>query len=217
MSGLRVVLAEDHGLVRAGLRALLEEMQDVEVAGEAADGHEAVRQVERHKPHLLLLDIGLPGLNGLEVAARVSREHPETRVVILSMHATDEYVHRALAAGAAGYLLKDSSVPELELAIRAVQRGETYLSPAVSKVVIGGYLKRPEGDAQARSPLTPRQRETLQLIAEGHSTKEIAHRLGLSVKTVETHRSQIMARLGIHDVAGLVRYAIQVGLVSPER
>jgi len=217
MSGLRIVLAEDHGLVRAGLRALLEEIQDVEVAGEAADGHEALRQVARHTPHVLLLDIGLPGLNGLEVAARVTKEHPETRVVVLSMHATEEYVHRALAAGAMGYLLKDSSVPELELAIRAVQRGETYLSPAVSKVVIGGYLKRPDGDAQMRSPLTPRQRETLQLIAEGHSTKEIAHRLGLSVKTVETHRSQIMARLGVGDVAGLVRYAIQVGLVPPER
>jgi len=217
MSAIRIVLADDHALVRAGLRSLLEAVSDFEVAGEAGDGHEALALVERLNPHVLVLDIGLPGLNGLEVVARVTRQHPETRVVMLSMHAGEEYVRQALAGGASGYLLKDSSVPELELAIRAVVRGKTYLSPDVSQHVVGGFLERPaDAKAEAASPLTPRQRETLQLIAEGHSTKEIAHRLGVSVKTIESHRSQIMERLGIRDVAGLVRYAVRTGLVSPE-
>ena len=209
---LRVILADDHALMRAGLRALLEDIGGVEVVAEAADGHQALELVRERQPQVLLLDVGLPGLNGLEVASRVARSHPEVRVLMLSMHASDEYVRGALAAGAAGYVLKDATVAELEVALQAVVGGGTYLSPSISRRVAEAYVagKEPAGPA-----LTPRQREILQLIAEGASTKEIAHRLGVSVKTVETHRAQLMERLGIRDVAGLVRYAIRAGLVSP--
>jgi DNA-binding NarL/FixJ family response regulator len=209
---LRVVLVDDHALVRAGVRSLLEAIEGVEVAGEAGDGHEALLLVERLRPRVAVVDIRLPGLNGLDVAARLATSHPDTRVLILSMHADEEYVRQALHAGAAGYLLKDASVPEFELALRAVSRGETYLSPAVSRLVVDDYRRH-----KTPAPgLSPRQREVLQLIAEGHSTKEIAHRLGVSVKTAESHRFQIMARLEIHDVPGLVRYAIRIGLVGTE-
>jgi DNA-binding NarL/FixJ family response regulator len=214
---LRVLLADDHALVRAGIRTLLEQMTGVEVAGEAGDGHEALSMVADLRPDVLLLDIGLPGLNGLEVAGRVTREHPEVRVIILSMHATEEHVSQALRAGAAGYLLKESSVPELELALRAVTQGKTYLSPSISKTLVDDYVRRVNTDSAPAVSLTPRQREILQLIAEGHSTKEMAFRLNVSVKTVETHRAQLMDRLNIRDVAGLVRYAIRTGLVTPER
>lgn len=209
---LRVILVDDHALLRAGVRSLLDDIEGVEVAGEAGDGREALLLIERLKPHVAVLDIRLPGMNGLELAERLAKGHPETRVLILSMHGDEEYVRQALHAGAAGYLLKDSSVTEFELALRAVSRGETYLSPAVSRLVVDDYLRH-----KAPAPgLSPRQREVLQLIAEGHSTKEIAHRLGVSVKTAESHRFQIMARLGIHDVPGLVRYAIRIGLVGAE-
>lgn len=212
----RVVLADDHALVRAGIRSLLDGVRGVEVVGEAGDGQEALRLVADKAPHVILLDIGLPGLNGIDVATRLAQTHPATRVVMLSMHAQDEYVRGALGAGAAGYLLKDASVPELELALQAVMRGETYLSPAVSKRLVQELVGN-RGPALASTPaLTSRQREVLQLIAEGHSTKEIAHRLGLSVKTIESHRAQIMDRLDIRDVAGLVRYAIRAGLIPPE-
>ena len=213
MTTLRVILADDHALVRAGVRALLEAIEGVEVVGEAGDGHEALGLVEQRQPHIAILDIGLPGMNGVEVAARVSKEHPHTRVLILSMHDDTEFVRRALRAGVAGYLIKDSSATELELAVRAVSQGKTYLSPSISSVVIGEFLR---GEAPA-AELTPRQREILQLVAEGQTSKEIASRLNLAVKTVESHRSEIMARLGIRDTPGLVRYAIRTGLVSPER
>ena len=214
MRPVRIVLADDHGLVRDGIRSLVEDIAGCEVCGDAGDGHEALRLVERCRPHVLLLDIGLPGLNGLEVASRVAKKHPETRIVMLSMHADEGYVRGALQSGAVGYLLKDSSATELELAIRAVVAGGKYLSPGITEHVIGGYLGG--GDPPQGPVLTPRQRETLQMIAEGHSVKEIAHLLGVSVKTIESHRSQVMARLGIHDVAGLVRYAIRAGLVSSD-
>lgn len=220
MSAVRVLLVDDHALVRAGFRSLLESVEGVSVVGEAGDGHEALRLIAERNPDVVFLDVALPGLNGLEVAERAAKDHPTVHVVILSMHATEEYVLRALQAGAAGYMLKNASVPELELALRAVTRGETYLSPAISKRVVEDYVKRTGAGgptAVAAGPaLTPRQREILQLIAEGLSTKEIAHRLGVSVKTVETHRAQLMDRLDIHDVAGLVKYAIRVGLVNPE-
>lgn len=221
MSSARVLLVDDHTLVRAGFRSLLEGVEGVLVVGEAGDGHEALRLIAEHKPDVVFLDVGLPGLNGLEVAARSAKDHAEVRVVILSMHANEEYVLRAFQAGAAGYMLKDARAPELELALRAVMRGETYLSPTVSKRVVDDYVKRTGASPPAAGPagpaLTPRQREVLQLIAEGVSTKEIAHRLDVSVKTVESHRAQLMDRLDIHDVAGLVRYAIRIRLVSPER
>jgi DNA-binding NarL/FixJ family response regulator len=214
---LRTLLADDHSLVRAGLRSLLEEMADVEVVGEAADGLEALRLIGELKPDVAFFDISMPGMNGLEAAARAASEHPRTRVIILSMHVDDEYVRRALVAGAAGYLLKNSDRSELEMALRAVARGESWLAPEVSSRVVAAYTR---GDKPAASGtlelLTRRQREVLQLIAEGLSTKEIASRLDLSVKTVETHRAELMERLDIHGVAGLVRYAIRVGIVRPE-
>jgi DNA-binding NarL/FixJ family response regulator len=216
MNTIRVLLADDHTLVRAGVRALLEEVSDVEVVAEAPDGHQALALTKAHQPHVVLMDVAMSGLNGLETTARLVKESPNVRVIILSMHANEEYIWQALRAGASGYLLKNASIAELELALKAVGRGETYLDPGIARRVIDGYLS---GAALQKSPieqLSPRQREILQLIAEGRSTKEIAFLLNLSAKTVETHRAQLMDRLGIHDVPGLVRYAIRQGLVSAE-
>lgn len=214
MKTVRVLLAEDHTLVRAGLRSLLAELPWVHVVGEAADGREALRMVAEHKPHVVLMDITMSDLNGLEATARIARKHPGSRVIILSMHSNEEYVRRALSVGAAAYVLKDAERAELELALKSVARGGSYLSPAVSRPVVADYAERASRDPVAR--LTPRQREILQLIAEGYSTKEIATKLTLSAKTIETHRAQLMSRLDIHDVAGLVRYAIRAGVASSE-
>jgi DNA-binding NarL/FixJ family response regulator len=215
MTMIRVLLTEDHTIVRAGIRALLENLEGVEVVGEAGDGREALRLVEIHQPDIVLMDIAMSGLNGLEATMRMSKEFPDVRVIILSMHASEEYVLQALRAGASGYLLKDAGTAELELAIRSVGRDETYLSPAVSKHVVADYVRRVGGEPSSLERLTRRQREILQLVAEGQSTQEIAQMLSISVKTVESHRAQLMERLDIHDVAGLVRYAIRVGLVTP--
>lgn len=215
-ASIRVVLAEDHTLFRAGIRTLLQDMPGFEVVAEAAEGREALRVIAEQQPDVALVDITMPGLNGLEVLARLVRDCPSVRVIILSMHANEEYVRQALQGGAAGYLLKDADVTELEVAIRAVLRGESYLSPAVSQRVIE-WVRRGETQASSLDQLTSRQREILQLIAEGHSTKSIASLLNLSTKTVEAHRTELMTRLGIHDVAGIVRYAIRMGLVSPDK
>jgi len=212
---IRVLLAEDHHLVRAGLRALLDPVPDIEVVGEAGDGREALALLKNKPADVAILDISMPGMNGLEAAVRMADDAPSTKVVILTMHSNEEYVLRALRAGVAGFLLKDAGTAELEGAIRAVVRGETYLSPGVSKKVVEGYLGR-SGNVHPLDSLTPRQREVLQLIAEGYSTKQIAGLLGVGVKTIETHRTQLMDRLGIHEIAWLVRYAVRVGLVSPE-
>jgi DNA-binding NarL/FixJ family response regulator len=212
---IRVILADDHNLVRAGLRALLESLPDVEVVAECADGREALAAVLELRPDLILLDIAMPGLNGLESAARMVKEAPGTRVVILSMHSNESYVAQALKVGVAGYVLKDAFADELPLIVRSVSRGETYLSPGISTRVVEALRTRLSDDDQA-SLLTPRQREILQLLAEGKSAKEIAHLLELSAKTVEAHRAQIMERLDIHDLAGLVRYAIRTGLASTD-
>lgn len=212
MTALRLVVADDHALVRAGMLALLAELPGVTVVAETGDGREALRLIRDRKPDIALLDISMPGLNGLEVAARVAQERPGTRVIVVSMHSDDESVRRALQAGAAGYLLKNADRGELELALKTVARGDTWLSPPLTKRVAAAFT-------QAERPvevLTPRQREVLQLVAEGHSNKEIASRLNVALKTVETHRTELMERLGIHGVAGLVRYAIQVGLVEPD-
>lgn len=214
MKPIRILLAEDHTIVRAGIRALLQNLDEVHVVAEAGDGREALRLIETHHPDIVLMDIAMAGLNGLEATARIAKEFPNVHVIILSMHASEEYVLQALRAGAVGYLLKDAGTEELELAVRAVARDETYLSPAVSKHVVADYVRRVGGEPSSLERLTRRQREILQLIAEGHSTQEIAHMLSISVKTVETHRSQLMERLNIHDVAGLVRYAIRMGLVT---
>jgi len=224
MSPIRVMLADDHKLVRGGLSALLKGIGGVEVVAEANDGREAIQLCESHQPDIILMDIAMTGMNGLEATSRISKEFPQVRVIILSMHTSEEYVLKALRAGAAGYLLKDAGISELELAITAVAQGETYLSPPVSKHVITDYVRRvgleQDSDEMVDRPaiqrLTFRQREILQLIAEGNSTQEIANLLSISVKTVETHRMQLMERLDIHDVVGLVRFAIRVGLVSIE-
>ncbi len=216
MTRLRVLLADDHTLVRAGLRKLLESMPEVEVVGEADDGLALLQRAQELQPNLVLMDIAMPGLNGLETTARLTKALPDVRVVILSMHQNEEYVRQALRNGAAAYLLKDAAPLELELALKAVLRGETYLSPAVSRGIVSDYVQRLRADEQPGDALTPRQREVLQLVAEGHSTKEIARRLDLSVKTVDTHRSQLMKQLDIHEVAGLVRYAMRNGLISPD-
>lgn len=213
---VRVILADDHTLVRAGLRKLLESVADLIVVGEAKDGMELLALAEQLQPDLVLVDIAMPGLNGLEAAARMARSWPAIKVVVLSMHQSEEYVRQALRSGAAGYLLKDAAPLELEMALKAVLAGETYLSPAVSKGVVSDYVRRLRDDDSPRTGLTPRQTEVLQLIAEGHSSKEIARRLNLSLKTVDTHRTQLMKQLDIHEVAGLVRYAMRVGLVSPD-
>jgi DNA-binding NarL/FixJ family response regulator len=218
---VRVLLADDHTLVRAGIRALLAALPDVEIVGEVSDGQAALQLLLETKPDVAFIDISMPGLNGIEVAERAAREQPATRVVVLSMHDTPGHVARALRAGVRGYLLKDSAADELPVLLRAVMAGETYLSPAIARHVVDGFLQRGEASSgsAAQSPLdllTPRQREILQLVAEGRSTKEVAQVLELSVKTVEAHRAQIMARLEIHDLPGLVRFAIRSGLISSD-
>lgn len=214
MSHLRVVIVEDHALVRAGMRALLQKIEGVEVVSDVGDGWEAVKSVQTDTPDLVLMDIAMPGLNGLDATLRIVKESPATRVILLSMHANEEYFQQALEVGASGYLLKGAELAELELALRTVARGETYLTPAVAKYAIKAYREKSEGPSGPLMRLSMRQREILQLIAEGQTTKDIAQRLNLSVKTVETHRSQLMERLDIHDVPGLVRFAMRVGLIQ---
>lgn len=211
-SPIRVVLADDHTLVRAGIRSLLAGMPEVEVVGEAADGEAAVQLALDLHPDVVLMDIAMKGMNGLQAAARLREASPTTRIIILSMHATEDYLQQALRAGAVGYMLKDAATLELQLALAAVARGDTYLSPAVSAQIVEGFLQHDTSTKEVM--LTPRQSEILRLIAMGKSTKEIAFQLDLSGKTVDTHRAQLMERLGIHDVAGLVRYAIRTGLVD---
>jgi DNA-binding NarL/FixJ family response regulator len=214
---IRILLADDHSLVRAGVRAMLEQMSGVEVVAEVSDGREALLAIEELEPDLALLDISMPGLDGIDVVARMRRDRRRTRALVLSMHVDDDYIRRALAAGAAGYLLKSSDRDELEMAVRAVSRGETWLSPEVSRHIAAAFA-RGEGPhpPAPRELLTPRQREVLKLIAEGLSNKEIASRLELSIKTVDSHRTELMQRLDIHGVVGLVRYAIRKGLVNEQ-
>jgi DNA-binding NarL/FixJ family response regulator len=218
MKHLRILLADDHELVRAGIRELVQKLYGLEVIGEASSGRQALEMIESLMPDLVLLDIGMKELTGLEVAARVTRDFPAVKTLILSMHNNEEYVLRALRVGASGYMLKDSAITELKLAIETVRNNKTYLSPSISRSVIDSYLNRTAAPGKSTSldKLTPRQREILQLIAEGRSTKEIAGDLNLSAKTVETHRAQLMERLDIYDIAGLVRYAMRVGLIQAE-
>jgi DNA-binding NarL/FixJ family response regulator len=216
MNALRVVLADDHALVRAGIRALLEKLPGIEVVGEADNGRQALELIKKTSPNLILLDISMAELGGLEALPRIVRDFPGVKVLILSGHANEEYVLRALRCGATGYMLKEAAAEELGLAIKAVAQDKTYLSPSVSRTVVESYLQRAAGEEGPIEQLTARQREVLQLIAEGKNTKEIASTLEVSVKTVEAHRLQLMARLNIHDVPGLVRYAIRSGLVSSD-
>jgi DNA-binding NarL/FixJ family response regulator len=212
----RILLADDHALVRAGIRALLQSLPGVEVVGETGNGLDALEWVRRDPPDAILLDITLPGLNGLDVAARIERLDVPTRVLMLSMHASPEYAARAFAAGALGYLNKDSAFDELAAALDAIDAGRRYLCRAIDADLVAEFARRAgQGDPEI-SMLTPRQRQILQLLTEGHGNRQIAERLSLSVKTVETHRAQMMQRLGIHDLPGLVRFAIRNGLLPPE-
>ncbi len=212
---IRVLIADDHALVRAGIASLLRSLGDVEVVGEAGDGAEAVAQAGKLVPDVVVLDISMKGMNGLDAAVAIAKNCPAVKVIMLSMHTDQAFVQQALAAGASAYLIKDSATEELELALRSVQRGEKYLSAALSRGVVEGFLR--QGAARdTDKPLSPRQIEVLKLLAEGNSTKEIAFTLGLSPKTVETHRAQIQERLGIRDLAGLIRYAMRTGLTPPE-
>ena len=215
MPAIRVLLVDDHKLFRAGIRSLLRAVGGVEVVAEAGDGREALQLIKIHRPDVVLMDIMMPGLNGLDAAAQVARIWPATRVIMLSMNAGEDSVLQTLHAGAAGYLVKTADPAELELAIRAVTRGETFLSSAISQHVVAACLGRLGTEQSSLERLTPRQREVLQLIAEGHTTKELARKLGISPKTAETYRGELMKALDIHDVASLTRYAIRMGLVSP--
>ena len=217
MNVTRVLLADDHALVRAGIRALMEKIPNVEVVGEAGTGRKALELVRSTLPNIVLMDIAMTELGGLEALPRITKDFPSVKVIILSAHASEEYVIRALREGASGYMLKDSATTELELAINSVIHGKIYLSPSISRTVIDDYLQRVSGAVSPLEQLTSRQREILQLIAEGKNAKEIAADLDISIKTVESHRLQLMDRLNIHDVPGLVRYAIRNGLVSAER
>ena len=213
MEPIHVLIADDLALVRAGVRALLEHSSDMQVVAEAGDGRQALQMVHEYRPDVVLMAITLPAMNGIEATARITKEFPAVRVVILSSHTGEEYVWQAFRAGASGYLPKAASPQELDEAIKSVLRGKIYLSRLLSRQITDfDRLMRSELSLLER--LTPRQREILQLIAEGKSTKGIAKDLEISVKTVETHRAQLMDRLGIHDVAGLVRYAIRAGLIK---
>jgi DNA-binding NarL/FixJ family response regulator len=207
----RVLVADDHPVVRQGLKSLLTR-EGFSVVGEAADGREALRQVEALHPEVALLDLGMPGLNGLDAAREIIQSSAGTKVVILTQHTEEPYILEALRAGVHGYVLKSQSVSDVVQAIRDVTRGKLYVSPAISEVVVSAYR------GQTRLPadlLTTREREVLQLVAEGKSTKQIAEILGIAQKTAESHRSHLMVKLGIHQVAGLVRYAVRRGLVQP--
>jgi DNA-binding NarL/FixJ family response regulator len=212
---VRILIADDHKILREGLKSLLEKQPGFAVVAEAEDGLSAFDGVKRHKPDIAILDIGMPGLNGIEVTRKIRSEIAETRVIALSMHADRRFVMGILEAGANGYLLKDSAFEELVTAVRAVAKGRMYLSPSIAETVVKSSLEKSDRGQQGSSVLlSGREREVLQMIAEGKSTKEIAFKLFVSTKTVETHRKQIMDKLNIRTIAGLTKYAIREGLTS---
>jgi DNA-binding NarL/FixJ family response regulator len=210
---LRVVLADDHAMVRAGIRALLEEILEVVVVGEASDGLDAIDLIRRLEPDIAFLDLAMPRMSGISATEQIAAQCPNVRVIMLSMHRHAVCVTDAFRAGAVGYIVKDAASSELAAALRAVQRGETYVSPSASRSLIERTIHPDRSDGEK---LTPRQLQVLRLLAEGQSTKEIGFSLGISSKTVEVHRAQLIERLGIHDVPGLVRYAMRHGIVPPE-
>ena len=215
---VRVILADDHTLVRAGIRALLDKLPGVQVVAEAGDGREVLNLVRQHRPEVVLMDISMPGLNGLEATARLTREFAEVRVIVLSMHNNEEYYLRALKAGAAGFLLKKAATAELETALQRVVRGEIFLCREISARLRKKIpMQAIAGQKSPLEKLTERQREILQLIAEGQNTKEIGEILKVSPKTVEYHRLKLMNALDVHDVPGLVRFALRVGLIPEEK
>ncbi len=216
MSTISLVLADDHLLFRAGLRSMLEHEGELQIIGEAEDGHAAAQLVERLRPDILLLDISMPGLNGLETMRKLQELQVATRVIILSMHSDRHYVTEAIKAGARGYLLKDSTLEELVVGIRSVMRGDIYLSSRITGVLVNDYVNLSAAVNGPSDLLTSREREVLQLIAEGNSTKDVAGRLNISVKTIETHRKRIMDKLDLHSVAELTRFAIREKIIQPE-
>lgn len=213
---LRIVLVDDHLLVRSGMKSLIENLGDYEVVGEAQDGHEALRIIEALQPDLVMMDISMPNLNGLDATARALKQNPNLKVIMLSMHANKRYVVEAMRAGASGYLLKHCPAEELARAIRVIAQGGKYLTPELSEAVIDHLRGTAKNSMNEEVQLTTRQREVLQLVVEGLSSREIAQLLGLSIRTVDAHRAEIMARLDIHDLSGLIRYAMTVGLASEE-
>lgn len=212
----RVLLVEDHTLVRSGIRSLLEDSKEIEVIGEAGDGRQAIEMVRKLKPHVVLMDVAMGDLNGIDATRLITGEHADVRVLILSMHSDEQYIFEALKAGAKGYVLKSAAVKELMNGIREVAAGRNYLSPSLAPVVMEDYVRRAKGDhvVSQADKLTVREREVLQMIAEGHSSAEVAKSLYISVRTVETHRHNIMEKLGIHSIAGLTRFAIRHRLCS---
>ena len=216
MRKTRILLADDHKLMRSGLKALIEQQADLTVVGEADDGRQAVALAASLKPDLLVMDIGMPNLNGIEAALQITQANPATAIVILSMHSDESYVLRSLKAGAKGYLLKDSAESDLIRAVHAVAGGKSFFSPAVSKVLLDDYVRKLQrsGAEDAYDLLTPLEREILQLIVEGKSNKDVANLLNLSVYTVETHRSNIMEKLNLRGIPELILYAVRKGIIS---
>jgi NarL family two-component system response regulator LiaR len=213
----RIVLADDHAILREGIRALLEDQPDMIVVGEAADGRRAVELARELSPDIIVMDIGMPLLNGLEATRQIKRDYPQVAVLVLTMHDNEEYVSQILAAGAAGYVLKRAASSELVTAIRAVAAGQSYLSPAVTRLLIEGYIGRQlaaPGVVDPFDTLTAREREVLQLVAEGHTNSQIAKLLSISLKTVKAHRSNLMQKLGLHDRGELIKMAIQRGIIE---
>ncbi len=208
---IQVLLADDHVVVRQGLRGLLER-EGFKVCGEAADGRDAIHLAETCHPDVAILDLAMPGLNGVDAAREIMRLQPQTKAIVLTMHKDEAYILQALSAGVSGYILKTQAAADLVQAIREVVRGSVYLSPGVSRAVVDAYRAKTNVPPD---PLSPREREILQLVAEGRTTKQIAAILGVSVKTADSHRSRLMAKLDIHEIAGLVRYAIRRGLIQP--
>lgn len=215
MSLLRILIADDHEVARKGIRSLLDNHEGWEVCGEAEDGREAVELASRLKPDVLLLDIGMPNLNGLDAARQVLAVTPEARILILTIHDSEQVVREVLAAGARGFLLKSDAGRDLVAAVEALQNWKTFFTSKVAQMMLDGYLRpNQESDASAQCVLTPREREVIQLVAEGKSTKEVATALSLSVKTAETHRTNLMRKLGLHSVAALTLYAVRNGIVQ---
>lgn len=216
MNRIRVLLAEDHTIVRKGLRSLLDDETEIEVVGEAEDGQQAIELVQRVQPDVVLMDITMPVLNGLEATRQIKKLFPQVKVVVLTVHSSEEYIFQILRAGASGYVVKQAAVSELVQAIQTVYRGDSFLSPSISRQVVEEYGRRAEAIEDKYDRLTDREREVLQLIAEGRANREIAQLLHVTVKTVEAHRAHLMDKLGLRSTAELTRYALRKGMVSPD-